>query len=969
MTVVHLHAHTHYSFGRGTASPAALCSAAARQGAEAVALTDLNGLYGAPEFAAAAEQHGLQAIYGVALPDPSVPRSLAAGRAVVLARDADGYRELCQLISRRLAAPHMPLNRLLETASEHLWLMTPDYSLLKALHRTRGARFLLAELRAGAAWERLCEEASELGVGSVATAAVQLAGASERRFQRLLVALHREIRFPRVVAADLAPERAWVLDEGAMRASFTRNPDAVARAVDVARDCRVELADVVAPADGRAAAEATARLRLQVVEIAEQRFGRPLPDAVGLRLERELRTLCRGTRPGVLRLVADLAAHARSHGIPVWADAPAAGSLVAWCLDLTAASPLDAGAAFARLCNDQAGGVLQLDLRVPAASRPRLIDQLRRELGDARVARPGRILRWSLREALRDVARSAALPAPEAERVLRQLPTSWRGEGPDELVARHPQLQGAGMDIAPWDRVLKAASRLAGVPQRLEIADGAVIAPGPVGDCVPLQPVDGRPVTQWDPAAAADAGLLVLKLPADELAALELRARRGSAPTVLPPFDRLIGELSAGRTQGCPGLEAPLIRRELLRKPPLDLPSLLRCVARVPDEALAEDRADQVCRRAGLDDETTDLLVRVLRGELADGRRAQLRRRLLQGLRAGGTSVTEGARCWDVLVAELPSAQLRTDVLDQVTRGLRGVALRLEEPAAFVAARLATPNSEWPLLLHASEAVRQGLTLRHPCVQEGPVETTGEDSVVLLGLVQVRGVRPELCLEIAASRRLHGPFADLADLLLRVPAADDEVDALIASGALDALAPSRADLRRLHRHLRPHRDRPRSGRRRRSGPPPERVAPPTTDADHQARRAARLRDELRSLGFTVSGHPLQIVDDRLPSGRSDPSGWFDAPRDSDVVAAGWLVSDAPPSAGPPPPEGRWWMTFDTPEASFEAAVPDRLTRDGAVPLAGPCSMAGTLRREGRWTWLDISRIEPLADAWGLARSA
>ncbi len=893
MTVVHLHAHTHFSFGRGTASPASLCSAAARQGAEAVALTDLGGLYAAPEFAAAAERHGLLAIFGVALPDPSVPRSLASGRAVVLARDAAGYRELCRLVTRRLAAPHTPLNRVLETASEHLWVLTPDYSLLKALHRTRGPRFLLAELRAGASWERLAEEAEELGVGSVATGAVQLADASERRFQRLLVAVHREIRFGRVAPADLAPERAWVLDEGAMRASFTRNPEAVARAVDVARDCRVDLADVVAPTDERAAAEAAARLRLSVLERAVERFGDPLPDAVGRRLERELRTLCRGARPEVLRLVADLAAHARSHGIPATADAHAAGSLVAWCLDLVPTCPLDVGAAFARMCNDDAGGVLRLDLRVPAASRPRLVDRLRRELGDGLVARPGRVLRWSLHEAVRDVARSAALPAPEAERVLRQLPPSWRGEGPDELVARHPRLQGAGLDVAPWDRVLKAAARLAQVPRRLEIADGAVIAAGPVADRVPLEPVDGRPVTQWDVAAAADAGLLVLQLPEDAAASIELRASDGEVPAGLPAFEELRGDLAAGRTVGCPGLEEPSVRRALLGEPPGDLRALLRVVAGVPDEAFAEDRAERVCRRAGLDDEAADLLVRVLRGERGDGSRARLRRRLLEGLRAGGTSVTEGARCWDVLVAELPSAPVRTDVLAAVTRGLRAMALRRSDLASFVAARLAEGGGAWPLQLHASEALRQGLELRRPCVQEGPVETRGAAGVVQIGLEQIRGVRPELCLEIASARRLHGAFADLADLLLRVPAADDEVEALIAAGALDALGTTRTDLRLLNRYLRPHRDRPRSGRRRRAGPPPEPTPPPANDEERAARLSARLRDELSSLGFTLSGHALQIVAARLPSGGSDPSGWSESPRDPRVATPGGLVAGAP----------------------------------------------------------------------------
>ncbi|MGH2396709.1 MAG: PHP domain-containing protein, partial [bacterium] len=44
---VHLHVHSEYSRMAGVNSVEALCAAAIRQGASALALTDINGLYGA----------------------------------------------------------------------------------------------------------------------------------------------------------------------------------------------------------------------------------------------------------------------------------------------------------------------------------------------------------------------------------------------------------------------------------------------------------------------------------------------------------------------------------------------------------------------------------------------------------------------------------------------------------------------------------------------------------------------------------------------------------------------------------------------------------------------------------------------------------------------------------------------------------------------------------------------------------
>ncbi len=958
MTVAHLHAHSHHSFGRGTASPASLCAAAARQGVESLALTDLDGMSGVPEFVEAASLHGLHPVIGVAFPDPTVPRSLGAGRAVVLARDDRGHAELCRLITRRHASPHTPLLRLLETCSEHLWVLSPDFSLLKAICRVRGNEYLLAELRAGAPWDRLAEEADQLGIASVASAAVQLADASDRRFQRLLVAVHRQVPFARIRPFDLAGERAWMLDEGAMRAAFSRRPEALIRAVDVARDCRVDLRALAVPPGGSAAAEAAARLRHRSVEVARQRLGAPLPDAARDRLERELEVLCRGARAPALLLAAELASQARERGSPVRATAPALGSLVAWCLDLHPLCPLETDLPFAPLCNDRAEGVLRLDLQVAGAARPDLVERLRRSLGDDRVAVPGRVLRWDLREAVRDVARSATLPAPECERILRQLPANWRGEGPDELLARHPRLQGAGIDVAPWDRVLRAASRLAGVPRGLGRGQGVLVGEGPVGDRVPLQPCDGHPVAQWDRAGGAALGLLALELPDDPAAAIELQARGPDAGPVegaCPALEPLLPDLQTGRTAGCPGLEEPRTRLGLRRADIADLDTLLEAVAGVPAEALAEQRAARAVELAGLEEDDADQLVRILSDPSERVARARLRRRFVDGMQGAGQARARAVAAWDELVAELPVAPSRAAALSAVLGGLRCLVLRRRDPAALFATLLASQASAWPLHVLASEAVRLGVELRRPCVQEGPVEIRSDDGLIQVGLEQVRGVRRELCLEVVTQRRLDGPFEGLADLLARLPAADDEVDALIASGALDGLpdTATRTDLRLLHRHLRPHRNRPRSSRRRRSRPPPEPVTAPRNERSRLAQKAALLRDELAALGFTVSGHPLEVEPEVLGAAGDDSE------------RAGWLVAGHP--VGPLPPDLRWWTVFDAPDGLFDAVIPDRLVRTAGRPLNGPCRLVGQWRERDGLRWLETERIEVLGE--GYAESA
>src|ERR1700722_2902074 len=99
-----LHCHSSYSFLDGASSPAELAEEAGRLGVTTLAITDHDGMYGVPQFAQAAARSDLKTVFGAELsldlpsgqsgvPDP-------AGRhLLILARDPEGYRRLCAVIS------------------------------------------------------------------------------------------------------------------------------------------------------------------------------------------------------------------------------------------------------------------------------------------------------------------------------------------------------------------------------------------------------------------------------------------------------------------------------------------------------------------------------------------------------------------------------------------------------------------------------------------------------------------------------------------------------------------------------------------------------------------------------------------------------------------------------------------------------------------------------------------------------
>src|SRR5690349_12105932 len=94
MEYVELHARSACSFLRGASDPEALAVRAAQLGLPAVAVCDREGVYGAPRFLKAAQEQKVRPIVGaeLAMEDGSVVPILVANR--------EGYRNLCQLITR-----------------------------------------------------------------------------------------------------------------------------------------------------------------------------------------------------------------------------------------------------------------------------------------------------------------------------------------------------------------------------------------------------------------------------------------------------------------------------------------------------------------------------------------------------------------------------------------------------------------------------------------------------------------------------------------------------------------------------------------------------------------------------------------------------------------------------------------------------------------------------------------------------
>src|SRR5262245_10071780 len=215
---VPLHVKSDFSAGYGTARVDELARCAAHHGFPAIALTDVENMYGQVHFHLAARAYGLRAITGVELRRRHSNRFVGdrAGRLVLLARDRAGYESLCRIVTARRrspAQPSAPPIDCLDANPRGVFFLSDDADVLDALLRLgvseAAVRFLL--VRPGGATARS-------GVRVVADTDVVMAHPADRALHALRLAIRQRRTVATVTGAE-SSERSFA-DVPALRALF-----------------------------------------------------------------------------------------------------------------------------------------------------------------------------------------------------------------------------------------------------------------------------------------------------------------------------------------------------------------------------------------------------------------------------------------------------------------------------------------------------------------------------------------------------------------------------------------------------------------------------------------------------------------------------------------------------------------------------------------------------------------------------
>lgn len=609
--------------------PAVIGAAAKERGFPAVALCDRIGLFASMAFDDGCRAQGVQPITGcflrVARPGSADPTKPVLDWLALYAQDAQGYENLCKLVS----ASHLDRPAELEA---HVGMdMLGDHSAgLIAL--TGGGEGALARLIAE---EQQSEAEAYLSLlqeyfpGRLYIELSRREDPVEMAAESGLIALAMERDIPLVATnpscfsdpdfheahdamkciaqsayvengdREKPSKHLWMKSALVMEDLFSDIPEALQNSLVIAQRCAFSppkrdpilpsLAGDLAGEIEQLRRDALAGLerRLAILDLSDEDERKIYFD----RLQFELDVIVSMGFPGYFLIVADFIKWAKDQDIPVGPGrGSGAGSVVAWALTITDLDPIKLGLLFERFLNPERVSMPDFDIDFCETRRGEVIRYVQEKYGDRQVAQIITFGKLKARAVLRDVGRVLQMPYGQVDRLTKLIPNHptdpWDLKrslnGISELAQEYKQ--------ADVKRLFDLAMKLEGLPRHSSThAAGVVIGDRPLDQLVPLyrDPRSDLPVTQFDMKFVEKAGLvkfdfLGLKTLSVLKKAVELLAERGITVELegLSWEDEKVFELlQRGDTVGVFQLESEGMRRTLAAVKPTNFGDIIALVS------------------------------------------------------------------------------------------------------------------------------------------------------------------------------------------------------------------------------------------------------------------------------------------------------------------------------------------------------------------------------------------------------
>ena len=967
---VHLHVHSEYSILDGACRVPALATRAAELEMPAVALTDHGSLAGAVELVRETGKVGVKPLIGCELYVAEDRRAQRKGYAhlTLLAEDNTGYANLIKLASAGYLEGYYYKPRvdweLLERHSQGLVALSGCLSgrVCKALEENRpddarGDLDRLAQVfgrdstyvemqNAGLEIQQrinpsLAKLAGEAGLPLVATGDVHYLRHEDARAHEALLCIQSGDSLKNPNHWKFDTDQFFFKSPAEMALDFPGHDEAMRRTLEIAERCNVtlELGNILLPKfplpDGKDAFE-------YLVELCEKglqkRYDRATPE-LQERLRFELKTIKEMGFADYFLIVWDFIAFARRNGVSVGPGrGSAAGSLAAYCLEITDVDPIRYGLLFERFLNPGRKSMPDMDIDFAVAGRDRVINYVAEKYGRDRVAQIITFGTMMARAAVRDAGRVLEIPYGSVDKVAKLIP-----EGPkvylDDCLKPGSELKQA-YDADPVVReIVDLAKPLEGLIRQDSIhAAGVVISDRPLTDIVPLQQKgsDQEVVTQfgmWDVEA-----LGLLKMDFLGLRNLDVIDKAvelvGSVDMGKLPLDdpATYAMLQRGDAIGVFQFESSGMREALRSVKPTEFEDLIALVALyrpgpmgyIPGYAKRKNGQEAVTfidprlepitgvthgiciyqeqyleiakQIAGFTPAEADDLRKAI-GKKIHALMASLKEKFLEGCAQSGTTPSVANQLWKDMEQSQDYSFNKSHAACYALIAYRTAWLKAHHPKEYMAALISSvmnTKDRVPFYVNACREIE--IDVLPPDVNGSECDFAVVEGKIRFGLNAVKNVGDSAARAIVAARADGGSFTSLWEFTERV---DPQVvnkralESLVKCGALDSTGASRRGMLEALEHALSHGQRASDERLRGQSSlfaeVEEKLEHPPIGSEEYEKNEL-LRQEKEALGLYVSEHPLEAIRAQLRRKTDATLAELERRRDGEIVTVAGLVS-------------------------------------------------------------------------------
>ena len=566
---IELHAASAFSFLQGASLPETLVERAAALGYSAIALLDADGVYGAPRVHKAAKHAGLRAIIGAELTitnrttftatnhrDTETPRieptnSRCLGASVgrgsegcwslpVLVESADGYKNLCRLVTRmKMRAPKgkalegaLALEELegytkgLVALAGRPMLDARRYGvggLLDRLVGIFGRGNVCVELQRHLMRDEEAENvaltglARAFGVPVIASNDVRFAEPADRPLFDVLTCVRHHTTLDAAGRKLARNAERYLKSADAMAKLFGDRPDALAGTAALAARLEYTMADLGYrfPAYPVPAGETEISFLRHITEAGARDRYRPYHDKARAQIARELALIEKLDLAGYFLIVWDIVNYCRQQDILVQGRGSAANSAVCYSLGITAVDPIAMELLFERFLSEERGEWPDIDLDLPSGDRrERVIQHVYEKYGRLGAAMTANVITYRSRSAAREIGKALSLQDDEIDRLAKVM-NQFEFTDPNDTLGRNMAAAGLSLAMPRMQTFADLWMRIQDLPRHLgQHSGGMVICQGELDAVVPLEPASmpGRVVIQWDKDDCAEMGIVKVDL-------------------------------------------------------------------------------------------------------------------------------------------------------------------------------------------------------------------------------------------------------------------------------------------------------------------------------------------------------------------------------------------------------------------------------------------------------------------------